>query len=82
VNGIITNRSVKAGLFLLCLAPLAGLAWGALRGGLVDSTFSPTLFLVPNTWIRRIPASPKATKPRIDRLQTHVVDFRQFLTVG
>ena len=35
-----------------------------------------------DTWIRRIPASPKATKPRIDRLQTHVVDFRQFLTVG
>src|SRR3974390_2826290 len=34
MKGIITNRSVKAGLFLLCLAPLAGLAWGALRGGL------------------------------------------------
>jgi hypothetical protein len=37
---------------------------------------------VPISWIRRIQASPKATKPWIDRLQTHTVDFRQFLTAG
>jgi hypothetical protein len=38
--------------------------------------------LTRKTWIRRIQASPKATKPWIDRLQTHTVDFRQFLTIG
>jgi hypothetical protein len=52
----------------------------ACRLTLADSW--PATIPVTKTWIRRIQASPKATKPWIDRLQTHTVDFRQFLTIG